>query len=1344
MNQLGYGGYVWSSDRAESTDSWAAGKLALAAGAGVGLFAAATRMPGAVDTLSAASRFGGNLSPFQLLNTFRVPEVLSPWTSLGYKARGNVDELGFGVRGGAYEWSSEFLKSDSTYDWIKYSTGLDDTALEKAGLYRGLPENNPRTANKLLWEPRKGAAHRGTLSTLIGNTKYRLSDDIALIATNEEVTSLLSGKQGLNRYMSGVLAAGDMYNSHNFSDSSFFTKTVMDGGKTSVKRAGFAIAPSVTGEVGSLGALQRRTTLARGYAAFEMNRFNQLLGDVTEQFGGQFGKDVFNKILGVSPQMKPGPASGMFFRFGGRAALAGGALIGLSQVDWVRRNFSLPGDVLASAAVSAGLAWGARKLSAKPSTGLAIGVASFFGQMILPGFDQGVIPGLATTAVNADIYGRGNAFNPFAHVRRTIEGALPGATSWETGALLAVGGMVAAGTKFGGKRVPVLLANTDLPSKLGMRLSVDDVVTSTDSARDIFWRSMAALEGSGQPADSMRQRARIMDSLRKQQGSLDLLQTANAKWEAAEEAIKTRAEKNPLNSLMLERLESINQKYSAGGLTAWMQKQTRGFATQALYGFFGANVAADKATAESIISMGFKGPTGRLGRLATVGAFIFGAHQFFTGGLLGSTDTSQRLSDIYHGRELVEVKKGRFWEAGGTPFEGSRTGYFRPHAYHLMMTRTREAGVWGPDEDRISPIGKFLRRNFTYNLERRNYYDRPYPVSSAAFSDVPIVGGFLANTIGRLIKPPKLMHVGEWASDDQGFASVYQGARREPAYSLGAAGPGIPQSPFNPGETLAQGIYQFRELEGMTGWAKNVIQGAITGSDLFNTETPILAEAGTMTSWRDRFWEANLGGMLFTNEALRRILPSVPYDKRKVNPITNSMPSWLPDKFHYGDPYKLMEWGEGRLPGAGYSALHPELQNIDPEHYPLIYRYAILADVAPYSQEFRRMKQGVYKRRYNGEMTAREIDFMDAIDMQHAKVMAQYNFDYMHPDAYDVPGFGFLRTGWSGLQRAGRKVVAPFEYMVPMGFRPFQKLVNDRDPIEAYEYERLYGTPMAFWDKPWRDWLRPSIYSTANMLGWQGKPMWRRESDDVGEYFDKLEFLKYMQLADQASAQGQRRDARQYSWLASQTRTGVNPMGNPLSIYWSMPADERKFFNAFAFASGEERRRVEQMVPADHVHLYRAIWSRLDAGDPTLYAGSNTAVNDQYLASQLGEAQNYMQGKPMPGMDWVGWHADVDMEDIKVRYIDSMGKDLHDFGMWESTLKKSMRQPFLNGSTDYLSVGIGTSAIRSDLYNLMGPNGVSPWLQVNGVNGPTTASISYHDDRTPELFSRVSEYLNAY
>jgi hypothetical protein len=57
--------------------------------------------------------------------------------------------------------------------------------------------------------------------------------------------------------------------------------------------------------------------------------------------------------------------------------------------------------------------------------------------------------------------------------------------------------------------------------------------------------------------------------------------------------------------------------------------------------------------------------------------------------------------------------------------------------------------------------------------------------------------------------------------------------------------------------------------------------------------------------------------------------------------------------FHKGDPFVKVDQGFARLPGAGYEAIHPELDGVDPEVYPDINKMAILADVAPYSREYK-------------------------------------------------------------------------------------------------------------------------------------------------------------------------------------------------------------------------------------------------------------------------------------------------------------------------------------------------------------------------------------------------------
>ncbi len=65
------------------------------------------------------------------------------------------------------------------------------------------------------------------------------------------------------------------------------------------------------------------------------------------------------------------------------------------------------------------------------------------------------------------------------------------------------------------------------------------------------------------------------------------------------------------------------------------------------------------------------------------------------------------------------------------------------------------------------------------------------------------------------------------------------------------------------------------------------------------------------------------------------------------------MPSWIPGEdylanFKKGDPYTKVDEGYACLRGAGYAAIHPELEGVDPEDYPDITKLSILGDILPF------------------------------------------------------------------------------------------------------------------------------------------------------------------------------------------------------------------------------------------------------------------------------------------------------------------------------------------------------------------------------------------------------------
>lgn len=1340
------GGFVWSDERAERDSPWGTGvTLGMTAAAGGTAFAFGVhqRIGGdrPIDDLVRYARTAGNLTPFQVGNTFRIPEFLSPFTSPAYqelKAAGDLHRMTIG---------REHLTGTSTYLYMKKLTGMDDNQLRAVGLTPGMIGPESQLATQLIYE-KAGVGSSGSLYSEVGGKKHLLHANAMLMQFTGEspsITEFSPAGKSVNKAAKSIFQAMDMWKHEGFTESGVFTTGEAGG----FARPKFMPIPGID-------ASWQGSTYMRALPAFSMERFNHLISNVGNEVLGKGFTESIGKVVGLGGVV-PGPASSMYTRFGGRAAGVVGVGLAIGELDWLRRQGELPGHMLASGAISAGIGALSAKAGFSPRASMFMGLASFAGQMILPGFNQGVMPGIATTWARSTEL-RASALNPFNYYRRSVEGFLPGVSGVSMAALAGVASVVLANSRVPGSGRPIPDA---ILEKFGHRMvglksktSSHIEVRTPKSTRDHFWDmmmdhankhvsdpEMTALYRQYQQGGkwtSFGMRGKVMAALHRSNiGSSNISDQMNKFWAAAEERHRTLGSQNPVNIALSERLGEIASKYQGrGDMLGKASMQAEGLFEQLKHSFFGASLS-EEVLAGSMKKMGFRSPLGSTGLLF---ATAFTAHQLLTGGALGSMESREELQDIYSGRQLVDVQKGRFWEMGGTPLEGWGSQQLRPHWYPIMMNRVRQQGVWGADEDSLSPISKFWKSNFTYELEKRNYYDRPYPISTPAFGNLPIIGPMLGSTIGQLIKPAKLMHAGEWIQSTNGnleFASTYDGWRREPSYAMGAKDPGVPQSPFAPQSVFSELNYQFRELSGLTGWAANTVSNLLVGEDVYFSKDPRLAESGMMNSYRKQFWDMSLGGGGPLGEIVRRVLPQYTKDVERVNPIINNMPTWLPTSFRYGDAYSRLNMGEASLPGAGYIALHPELRGTDAEDYPLIYRYDILAQASPLSDEFRKTRDRLYMERARGYLSPEQEQWVDRIDQMAVKRWNMYDFERPDDHALQLPGSNLTQAAWFGTQELLRKNVAPLEYLIPGGFRPFQKLMSSRDPVEQYEYERLYGTAFSFWDKPWRDWLRPAVYSTANLMGYEGKPLWRKEADRVNGYFDQLEFQKWMMLAQQAEAAGDGRAKVHYEYMAGNTRMGVNPQGNPLSIYWTIPTEDRAFFNAFSYAEGRDRERILAMVPEDQTHLYRAVWDRMDSADPTLWAGGPSGPDQQHLYKQFYNIDNY----PAPPEDWIGYNSDVDMRDIKVRYVNELGHDLRDYGLWESEVKKAMSQPFLDGSTQYLhnSAGPGRGAVGKVLHELFD----GPDINIYKTNNyRTTASFDYDDDRRPEIQAQLQGYMN--
>ena len=263
-------------------------------------------------------------------------------------------------------------------------------------------------------------------------------------------------------------------------------------------------------------------------------------------------------------------------------------------------------------------------------------------------------------------------------------------------------------------------------------------------------------------------------------------------------------------------------------------------------------------------------------------------------------------------------------------------------------------------------------------------------------------------------------------------------------------------------------------------------------------------------------------------------------------------------------------------------------------------------------------------------------------------------------------------------------------------------------------------------------------------MGWDGKPVHVTKREELDSHFDKLQFLKFMQLA-QTATNG--KDRQRYMKMASQTRTGVNPNGDALGMYLSLPNAEKRFFDAFANARDEDRERILELVPEDQVHLYKAIWSRVDSGEKLSLMGADPKANiDQaYMQGRLEEVQQYFVNRPLPGPDWIGWHKDVDIEDIKVKYIDNTGQETHDYDVWNSQVRRVSRRPYLEGSDMFMYENPGpsrNSARNRIIRGMKNSTGIDfSRSLINTSHAPyenSRAEIYYNDDRSSEILSMLS------
>lgn len=724
-----------------------------------------------------------------------------------------------------------------------------------------------------------------------------------------------------------------------------------------------------------------------------------------------------------------------------------------------------------------------------------------------------------------------------------------------------------------------------------------------------------------------------------------------------------------------------------------------------------------------IIGKAFEGKMTRGRSFGITGMAIGGLLSLpYLAGSLGSSQSYEEVVAEQAGESEVAVRKGRFWEMGRTDIEGERVEYYRPGWFRRLMDDPSEELKHADLGDR--PLTQMIKGvTDPYWREKEFYHDRPYPITGPDTSGYGPLGTLWGMTLGKVLKPAKFMHTDELGSGGvdgaQAGEVVRYGASTEtlPDASLGGHGPEHVVSPYSTSFLAGEGAYKLTEAFGLPGFLFTAVKKKLTGEQDFGTQDPVLSTAADIGSVRDSFWDLNVGGGFGTSEAFRRVFPNERFQLQKVNPVKNTMPTWMPGAdyftdFQHGDPYAAIAEGEYRLPGSGYEARYPELAGTDPEDYPDIHKYRILADVAPYSNEFKAVQEVVQGRAEGGNLGAEEQAFYRATEAQLLEKDRKVKF----ADDQGVVG-GY----WSAIKRLGR--VNPAEHILPIS--PIHKMAGAVDPISEYQDKQVYSSASPSWGEPLSDFVMPTLFNAARLFGYEGIPYYEQSKRDLTGYFDKLEYIKYKKLEAKARAEDEGRAAFAFARKAEYTMYGADPYADVETVKRVLPRDERPYFEEFlATSDPAEKGKILELVPEYTRKFFSAQWQKqvyaglaakgdltsreedtvraIEAARALEGEASDTSTWASYQAEVAsGNARentfpDYIRAKELEGYfdeespldapptDWLGYNPSIAMDDVKLKVVQNLGHDFHDFDLWENDVARVRRMPYVEDAADDL------------------------------------------------------------
>lgn len=213
-------------------------------------------------------------------------------------------------------------------------------------------------------------------------------------------------------------------------------------------------------------------------------------------------------------------------------------------------------------------------------------------------------------------------------------------------------------------------------------------------------------------------------------------------------------------NLMLKRLLPIYIGMQFLDATNDMQKQLTGMSTETSVQSGAANI--NLGIRKILDATGLTGALKNLKDSNVVWQYLDGS---------GDSFRSYQEQLDYYRNGYDPIRKGRFWAFGSAnEFRGGQIEYWRPNALRESTADAYDASMYGSLSNKWShsliptpfaPLSPLRAVLDPYWLERMHYNDRPYPFTGPMFQEGTPWGTVLNATIGRLIKPVKMMHRNE-------------------------------------------------------------------------------------------------------------------------------------------------------------------------------------------------------------------------------------------------------------------------------------------------------------------------------------------------------------------------------------------------------------------------------------------------------------------------------------------------------------------------------------------------------------------------------------------------------